>query len=125
MLPERSLTLPPTSQRLRSAVLRYGAFAGYISFYQHLHNSSHLKSNRMLPSPDRDNSEISPAQRAGNVVPTESVLTGRRKSKCANIKMNCYRFNAWQIGDRRSRGQCQTASMPPFSFKYPAAIARV
>jgi hypothetical protein len=66
-------------------------FHMYSSFCQHWHSSSHLKNNRKLPCPGRDNSEISPAQRAGNVVPTESVLTGRRKLMCANIKMNCYR----------------------------------
>jgi hypothetical protein len=65
--------------------------AGFSSFCQHWHGPSHSKNNRIFPCPGRDNSEMSPAQRAGNVVPTESVLKGRRKLMCANIKINCCR----------------------------------
>jgi hypothetical protein len=56
------------------------------------------ENNWKLPCPGRDNSEISPAQRAGNVVPTESVLKGRRELKCVNTKMNCYNFPLGDLG---------------------------
>jgi hypothetical protein len=64
----------------------------------------HLVNRAQKSRPGRDNSEISPAHRAGNVVPTESVLKGRRKLKCANIKMNCHLAVSNNIATKRERG---------------------